>query len=99
MLLQGAAIVRFANAFLDEFKEKKDFVLIAIFIKDNGMAIRHTLFQTCDPQDSQAVRYAMYKQAYGLSCRRFITKPRSLSLTRRLAVLNSPVNCTTLFRC
>jgi len=99
MLLQGAAIVRFANAFLDEFKEKKDFVLIAIFIQDSGTAIRHTLFQTCHPQDSQAVCYAMYKQAYRLSCRRFITKQRSLGLTRQLAVLNSPVNCTALFRC
>ncbi|KAI0245827.1 hypothetical protein BJV78DRAFT_1259993 [Lactifluus subvellereus] len=55
MLLQGAAVVRFANTFLDAFKEKKDFVLIAIFIRDDGKAIRYTLFQR---QNARAVFYA-----------------------------------------
>ncbi|KAI0252351.1 hypothetical protein BJV78DRAFT_1281706 [Lactifluus subvellereus] len=42
--LQEAAIVRFANTFLDAFKEK-DFVLVAICIWDNGKAARYTPFQ------------------------------------------------------
>jgi len=32
MLLSGAAIVRFANKFLDRFKADKNFVLFAIYI-------------------------------------------------------------------
>src|SRR5712675_371347 len=36
MLLRGATIVRFANTFLDVFKEKKDFVFFAIYVWDNG---------------------------------------------------------------
>jgi len=42
MLLEGAAIVRFASPFLDALNEKKDFVFITIFIEEDGTA---TLFQ------------------------------------------------------
>ena len=45
MLLQGAATVRFADTFLDTFKGRKDFVLVAIYIWDNGKTTRHILFQ------------------------------------------------------
>ena len=45
MLLSGASIVRFTNKFLRTFQEDKKFVLVAIFIRQNGEAIRHTLFQ------------------------------------------------------
>ena len=45
MLVTGAFIVRFANSFVGTFREAKDFVLCAIFIWDNGNAIRYTLFQ------------------------------------------------------
>ena len=45
MLLSGASIVRFTNKFLKPFQEDKKFVLVAIFIRQNGEAIRHTLFQ------------------------------------------------------
>ena len=44
MFTTGAFIVRFANRFLKAF-EKKNFVLCAIFIWDNGRASRYTLFQ------------------------------------------------------
>jgi hypothetical protein len=45
MLLTGAAIVRFANRFLDTFMAKEDFVLLAIYIWDNGKVSRYSLFQ------------------------------------------------------
>jgi hypothetical protein len=45
MLLTGAAIVRFANAFLDRFKANKNFVLCAIYIWVNGQVTRFLLFQ------------------------------------------------------
>ncbi|KAI0245963.1 kinase-like domain-containing protein [Lactifluus subvellereus] len=49
MLLKGAAIVRFANTFLDAFKEK-DFVLVAIFIRDDGKATHIlTVYRPSDP--------------------------------------------------
>ena len=48
----GAAVVRFANKFLDAFLKEKNFVLFAFFIHDNGDAIRYTLFQK---QNDQAV--------------------------------------------
>jgi hypothetical protein len=56
MLLEGAAIVRFANSFLDEFKAK-NFVLAAIFIWADGQATPYTLFQ--QPND-QAVCCTLY---------------------------------------
>jgi hypothetical protein len=45
MLLTGAAIVRFANGFLDAFMVAKNFVLFAIYIWDNGKVSRYSLFQ------------------------------------------------------
>ena len=45
MLVQGAAIVRFANIFLNTFKAKKSFVLVAIYVYDDGRATRNSLFQ------------------------------------------------------
>ena len=44
MLLQAAAIVRFANTFLKAYKEK-DFVLAVILIYADGSATRYALFQ------------------------------------------------------
>jgi hypothetical protein len=52
MLLMGAAVVRFANKFLDAFEKEKNFVLCALFIFDNGDATRFILFQQ---QNDQAV--------------------------------------------
>jgi hypothetical protein len=48
MLLCGAAVVRFANRFLDRFKEAKDFVLFAMYIDDRGGVIRFSLYQMPD---------------------------------------------------
>jgi hypothetical protein len=45
MLLMGAAVVRFANTFLDKFMEAKDFVLFAMYIWDDGRVTRYSLFQ------------------------------------------------------
>jgi hypothetical protein len=59
LLLQGAAIVRFANAFLEAFCEAKNFVLCAVFIWDDGEATRHILFQK---QDRHTVCYAFLYQ-------------------------------------
>ena len=44
-MLQGASIVRFANTFLDAYKEKRNFVFVAIFIGDLGLADRYFMFQ------------------------------------------------------
>jgi hypothetical protein len=57
MLLQGAAIVRFANKFLDKFTENENFVLIAIYIWDSGEATRYSLFQK---SNSSGVRWTLY---------------------------------------
>jgi hypothetical protein len=45
MLLQGSAVVRFANEFLDAFKSKKDFVLVAMYFHGVGMLDLYYLFQ------------------------------------------------------
>ncbi len=55
MLLQGAAIVRFANTFLTAFQ--KDFVLAAIFVWEDGRAPRYALFQE---QNYRVVCYTLY---------------------------------------
>src|SRR6266404_3511180 len=43
MLLIGATVVRFANTFLDRFEG--EFVLFAIYIRDDGEVSRYSLFQ------------------------------------------------------
>lgn len=45
MVLQAQAIVRLANTFLDKFKEKKNFVLFAIYIEHDGTAVRYSFFE------------------------------------------------------
>lgn len=45
MLLMGAAIVRFANRFLDRFMADKNFVLCALYVWDAGEVTRCSLFQ------------------------------------------------------
>jgi hypothetical protein len=57
MLLTGAAIVRFANRFLDTFMAKEDFVLLAIYIRDNGKVSRYSLFQVLN---NPVVCWALY---------------------------------------
>lgn len=44
MLLIGSAIVRFANTFSNVFATK-DFVLFAIYIRNDGKVTRYALFQ------------------------------------------------------
>lgn len=44
--LQGASLIRFANKYLEAYKEKRDFVFIAIYIDDVGQAVRYILYQT-----------------------------------------------------
>jgi hypothetical protein len=45
MFVTGAAIVRFANGFLDRFMATKNFVLCAISVWDSGEVIRYSLYQ------------------------------------------------------
>jgi hypothetical protein len=47
MLLQGAYVVRMANT-LAEFKEKKDFALVALYFSANGHVKRYLLYQKDD---------------------------------------------------
>jgi hypothetical protein len=48
LLLEGAAIVRFANTFLEAFRGAKNFVLCAVLISRDGVAMRYTLYQKQD---------------------------------------------------
>jgi len=57
MLLMGAAVVRFANKFLDAFMKNKNFVLCAIYIWDSGRVTRYSLFQ--EPNNPE-VRWTSY---------------------------------------
>ncbi|KIY49881.1 hypothetical protein FISHEDRAFT_72509 [Fistulina hepatica ATCC 64428] len=45
MLLQGAATVRFANRFLKAFMKDKNFVLVAFYIRAQGIVDRFILFE------------------------------------------------------
>ncbi|KAI0281023.1 kinase-like domain-containing protein [Russula aff. rugulosa BPL654] len=56
MLLSGASVVRFANEYLERFRTKKQFVLVAMFIQQNGEATRYLLYQLENDLD-QAVYY------------------------------------------
>ncbi|KAF9495499.1 hypothetical protein BDN71DRAFT_865655 [Pleurotus eryngii] len=54
MLLCGASVVRFANGFIDPFKQQKNFVLAAIYIGQTGSVQWHTLYQN---RNEPKVRY------------------------------------------
>lgn len=45
LMLKGASIVRFANTFLDMYKEEKNFVFVAMFVSDTGLTDRYFLYQ------------------------------------------------------
>jgi hypothetical protein len=79
MLLHGASIVRFANTRLDEFREKKDFVLVAYFIRYGGRTTRHTLFQDWGQSVSDLMK--CYVLARLISAR-LSTKPTGSISTR-----------------
>ena len=51
MLLQATSIIKFANTFLDKYKSNKNFILIAIYISNDGKAERYIMYQdmTVDP--------------------------------------------------
>ena len=57
ILLEGAAIVRFANISLDTFNAKKDFILVAVFIWQDGRVFQYSLFQR---QHDNSVRCSLY---------------------------------------
>ena len=57
MLLEGVAIVRFANTFLDAFKVKKDFILVAAFVRGDSSVLQCFLYQQ---QHDDAVRCILY---------------------------------------
>lgn len=61
MLLQGAAIVRFANNHVDEFKQGKNFVLVVAYIYKTGDARRFLLFQK---EKDRKVRCALYTSGF-----------------------------------
>jgi hypothetical protein len=44
-MLQGASVVRFANAKLNAFKKEENFVFVAIYIGRNGQVDRYLLYQ------------------------------------------------------
>lgn len=48
LLIQGASMVRFANTFLDAYKKERNFVFVAIFISDTGVADRYFMYQEKD---------------------------------------------------
>ena len=62
MLLVGAAVVRFANKFLDAFLKEKNFVLCALFIYDSGHVNCFTLFQK---RNDPAVCRVLYTNELG----------------------------------
>jgi hypothetical protein len=45
LLLQGAAAVRFANNFVDRYKDSKTFVLVTIYFTRDAKAHRHIMYQ------------------------------------------------------
>ncbi|KAH9164869.1 hypothetical protein EDB89DRAFT_2014754 [Lactarius sanguifluus] len=48
LMLQAASVVRFANTFIDVYKEKKTFILVAIFVGHTGLSHRYIFYQRRD---------------------------------------------------
>jgi len=53
MLIQGASIVRFANSFVKAYSTDNSFILVAVFVNDNGEADRYLLFQSEDGDEDE----------------------------------------------
>ncbi|KAI0688992.1 hypothetical protein BC835DRAFT_282916 [Cytidiella melzeri] len=45
LLLAGASVVRFANRGVAEYNQEKKFVLVCVYVEDNGTTVRYLLFQ------------------------------------------------------
>ncbi|KAI9512458.1 hypothetical protein F5148DRAFT_1373161 [Russula earlei] len=76
ILLAGAAVVRFANKFLESFKGR-DFVLVAVYITSKGEASRYTIFQDPDDPNSPIVYYN--RKVYS-----FVTSDGRIEFARQL---------------
>ncbi|KAH9017855.1 hypothetical protein EDB84DRAFT_1566678 [Lactarius hengduanensis] len=51
LVLQGASVVRFANTYLDAYRAERDFIFVAIFVGDIGVADRYLMYQTEGSQE------------------------------------------------
>ncbi|KAI0684463.1 kinase-like domain-containing protein [Cytidiella melzeri] len=45
LLLAGASVVRFANRGVAEYSQETNFVLVCVYVEDNGTTVRYLLFQ------------------------------------------------------
>ncbi|KAH9018442.1 hypothetical protein EDB84DRAFT_1566413 [Lactarius hengduanensis] len=50
-LPRGASVVRFANTYLDAYRAERDFIFVAIFVGDIGVADRYLMYQTGGSQE------------------------------------------------
>lgn len=78
LMLQATGIVRFANTFLDAYKENKNFVFVAIFIDDTGLASRYFLYQG-KSSDEVGMHSLYIIKIIVLNCRRSIAGNESSS--------------------
>lgn len=62
MFLQGASIVRYANAQLPAYKDKKSFFLVAVYIYEDGRAERSILYQN-EKDSTNTVCYHIHSPA------------------------------------
>jgi hypothetical protein len=62
MLLQAASVIRFANESLQVYKTRKNFILVAAYIDDNGRAERYILFQD-ERNDLAKVEYSVCQRS------------------------------------
>ncbi|KAJ2925963.1 hypothetical protein H1R20_g11130, partial [Candolleomyces eurysporus] len=82
MLLQAACFVKFANNHFLRYKEKKDFFLVAAYIKETGIAERYIVFQDSQENPDQ-VKYSEPKE-FSLN-----TKPQLIQFIHELYNLAS----------
>lgn len=57
MLLCGASVVRFANGFMDPFRQHKNFVLAAIYIPQSGVVSWRTLYQNRNQTEVSSIPF------------------------------------------
>ena len=91
LMLQGASIVRFANAHLDAYKKEKTFVFMAIFITSYGAAKRYLLYQE---KGSFTARMFRISLSPTLKRRRYIARHGASISKRKKAALDLHLKCT-----
>jgi hypothetical protein len=96
MVIQGASVVRYANTYLDAYKDERNFIFMIIFIDGTGEVNRDLLYQT---ETSNTVSMNFLYDTIKLISRRYIARKKVSRLQKKKTALNFSSNCIISLLC